>query len=150
MINLGPNVWGPYGWKFLHFITIGYPENPSNQDKLNYKNFFHSLGNVIPCPTCAQHYKQHLNMYPLTDNILSNKKNVINWLIDVHNEVNKSLNKRTYTYDEGIDLILSNFNNGNCFINIINFYNKYQYLIIVILFLLLIVGLKLKNKYLKE
>lgn len=150
MINLGPNVWGPYGWKFLHFITIGYPENPSNQDKLNYKNFFQSLGNVIPCPTCAQHYKQHLNMYPLTDNILSNKKNVINWLIDVHNEVNKTLNKRTYTYEEGIDLILSNFNNGNCLINIINFYNKYQYLIIPIFILLLIVGLKFRKKYLKE
>lgn len=150
MINLGPNVWGPYGWKFLHFITIGYPENPSNQDKLNYKNFFQSLGNVIPCPTCAQHYKQHMDLLPLTDSILSNKKNLINWLIDVHNEVNKTLNKRTYTYEEGIDLILSNFNNGNCLINIINFYNKYQYLIIPIFILLLIVGLKFRKKYLKE
>jgi hypothetical protein len=150
MINLGPNVWGPYGWKFLHFVTFGYPENPSNQDKLNYKNFFYSLGNVIPCPTCAQHYKQHLNMYPLTDNILSNKKNVINWLIDVHNEVNKSLNKRTYTYEEGINLILSNFNKREGFENVTNFFNKHQYLIIAVFILLIFVGLKLRNKYLKE
>ena len=34
----GPNVWGPYGWKFIHYVTLGYPNNPSNEDKLKYLN----------------------------------------------------------------------------------------------------------------
>lgn len=145
MINLGPNIWGPYGWKFLHFVTFGYPENPSNEDKLNYKNFFHSLGNVIPCPSCAEHYKQHIELLPLTDKILSNKTLFINWFIDIHNMANKSLNKKTYSHEEGIKLILSNFKNDNN-----NFFKKHKLLFILISILFVFVVLKLKNKYLKE
>ena len=29
-----PDIWGPHGWKFLHYISFGYPENPT----INIKN----------------------------------------------------------------------------------------------------------------
>ena len=29
----GPNVWGPHGWKFIHYITLGYPRKPTNKIK---------------------------------------------------------------------------------------------------------------------
>lgn len=75
----GPNVWGPHGWKFIHYVTLGYPNNPSNIDKQNYSNFFETLKNVIPCSICGSHFKEHMKAFPLTDNILSNRKKFIEW-----------------------------------------------------------------------
>ena len=33
MAKLGPDVWGPHAWKFLHFVSLGYPDYPTNEDK---------------------------------------------------------------------------------------------------------------------
>ena len=35
-----PKVWGPHGWKFIHYVTLGYPEKPNNAQKERYKAFF--------------------------------------------------------------------------------------------------------------
>ena len=32
-MNMGPDIWGPHGWKFLHFVTLGYPEKPTENEK---------------------------------------------------------------------------------------------------------------------
>ena len=45
----GPDVWGPHGWKFIHYITLGYPNNPTPLDKSQYYNFFESLNPLIEC-----------------------------------------------------------------------------------------------------
>lgn len=96
----GPNTWGPYGWNFLHFVTLGYPINPNNEDKKNYKLFFESLRNILPCPKCAKHYEENLKVLPLTDDILDDKEKFIKWLIDVHNRVNVSTGKPEMEYIE--------------------------------------------------
>ena len=70
---MDPEIWGPHAWIFLHSVTIAYPDNPSAQDKKNYKNFFYSLHNILPCQTCAHNYIGHLQKIPLTNNILSDK-----------------------------------------------------------------------------
>ena len=37
---MNPKIWGPGGWLFLHSITLNYPENPTENDKMYHKNFF--------------------------------------------------------------------------------------------------------------
>ena len=37
----GPEVWGPPGWKFIHYVTMGYSNNPSDELKKKYYNYFH-------------------------------------------------------------------------------------------------------------
>jgi hypothetical protein len=102
---LGPDVWGPHGWKFIHYVTLAYPNNPTKEEKENYKEFFHAIGNVLPCSICSNHYKENISMMPLTDDILSSKDKVINWAIDMHNRVNASRKKKIYTYHEARKLI---------------------------------------------
>ena len=41
--NLNPDIWGPRAWFFLESAVIGYPENPTKEDKLQAKKFFLSL-----------------------------------------------------------------------------------------------------------
>ena len=104
----GPDVWGPHGWKFIHYITLGYPNSPNEKDKERYSNFFNTLKYVIPCSICGNHFRQNLEKYPLNDEVLSSKEKLIEWGITMHNMVNMKNNKKVYTYEEGLDEILKN------------------------------------------
>ena len=103
-----PQEWGPHGWKFIHYVSLGYPENPTEEDKHKYKMFFISLKDVLPCSLCRNHYEENYATMPLTDVILSKRENVVRWVIDIHNVVNASKNKPIIPYDEALKLI-----NGN-------------------------------------
>jgi hypothetical protein len=106
---IGPDKWGVHGWKFIHHIALGYPIEPNDNDKNNYKSFFMLLGNVLPCHICSDHYNEHLLIHPLNDEVLSTKMNFINWTIDMHNEVNKKNGTKIYGYDEALKLIRNNY-----------------------------------------
>ena len=88
-------------WFSLHTITFNYPLKPSNEDIQNYKNFFLSFKNVIPCSICKKNYIRHLNELPI-DNVLDSRKKLVYWLIDMHNMVNGEIGKKIWSYDEVI------------------------------------------------
>ena len=98
-----PEFWGPSGWKFLHSVTFQYPIKPTVNDKAHYKEFFNSLKHTLPCEKCAHHYTSHLRKFPI-DSALETREKLVRWLINVHNEVNKTLGKREYFYEEVIDI----------------------------------------------
>ncbi len=108
-MHLGPDVWGPHLWKSLHMITLGYPNEPTEEQRKNYKSFFENFHLVIPCSICANNYKQNLIDIPLTNDILKNKDSLIKWLIDIHNLVNKETGKGILSYEEAIALMKNNF-----------------------------------------
>jgi hypothetical protein len=151
----GPDVWGPHGWKFLHFVTLGYPYNPSNNIKETYYNFFNHFAKVIPCSICANHFQQNLKKHPLDETVLSSKENLINWGIDIHNEVNLSHGKKIYSYEEGLKNILDGSKPINCsgnmdeFTNLLDGFsdNKYYIITIIILIIIIIImGFQLSKK----
>ena len=46
--SIKPSIWGPHGWKFLHYVSLGYPDSPSYEDKSNYKQFYPlEHGNIV-------------------------------------------------------------------------------------------------------
>jgi hypothetical protein len=102
--NINPTIWGPHLWKFMHYLTLSYPENPTEEEKDTLYNFFHTIKTVLPCEKCRYNFNSHLEKTPLSDEILSNNANVIRWLFDIHNEVNKSNNKPELPYDEFIKI----------------------------------------------
>lgn len=97
---MNPEIWGPHAWFFLHSITLAYPDNPSYGDKENVKTFFKSFYKVLPCPKCRIHYENHLERMPITNEIVESKQQLVQWLIDLHNAVNKSTNKPLLTYED--------------------------------------------------
>jgi FAD-linked sulfhydryl oxidase len=86
---MNPKKWGPKAWFFIHSVALNYPEYPTKSEKENYKIFFSSLENVLPCSVCAHNYKKHLKELPITDNVLASKKNLFLWTVKMHNKVNK-------------------------------------------------------------
>ena len=103
-----PDKWGPHVWQALHYITLGYPEKPTEDQKKKYKNFFVLLKDTLPCYVCANHYGENLKKMPLTDKDLKNKESLIKWLINFHNIVNEMKDKPIIKYIEARKLIDTN------------------------------------------
>lgn len=136
-----PEFWGPHGWIFLHSITFEYPSQPTELDKKKYFEFFNNLHYVLPCVSCAKHYQEHLVKYPLTEEILQNKKTLTQWLIQIHNEVNKSLGKPVLTMNEVIQEYNQKIHN-KLHQNTIHEYIPYCILISIIICLLILYFMK--------
>ena len=101
--SIKPSVWGPQGWAFMHYVSFGYPDNPSSRDKQNYKNFYYSIQNILPCKNCQRNYQENLKEDPI-ENSLRDRDSLIKWVIDIHNKVNKEMSKKEYEYEEAIKL----------------------------------------------
>ena len=106
MVN--PNLWGPHGWKFIHYTALGYPDEPTLQEKNNYKFFYNNLRNTLPCLKCRVHYAENIKNNPI-DNHLNSKIDLFKWTVDIHNITNKDNNKYIYSYDEALAIYTKNY-----------------------------------------
>lgn len=91
--------WGPHGWGFFHAVTFAYPQNPDTLTKQQYAQFFDSIGNVLPCGICRQHFADMLKKYPID---LTSRDTLTRWLVDRHNQVNQRLGKPIMSYDQAV------------------------------------------------
>lgn len=91
-----PDVWGPVFWTTIHITALAYPQKPSYAEKKAAKEFFESLPFLLPCPVCKEHLKTHIRKHPITPH-LDRRDDLFKYTVTLHNEVNKSLNKPTYT-----------------------------------------------------
>ena len=101
-VDYDPMLWGPPGWKFLHFITFSYPERPNRMHQRDYGAFFSSIGNVLPCKSCRQHYQRYLKSAKQDDRgyykFLSSRTDLAKWMVGLHNAVNANNHKDHVNY----------------------------------------------------
>ena len=149
---MNQNIWGSHLWFSLHTISFAYPIKPTLIDQNNYKNFFVSLQNVIPCSVCQRNYKRHLLEHPI-DKHLNSRKDLVYWLIDIHNMVNSEIGKKFMSYDvvlkkyENVyqkDLLIGknmDYDNNDNSVNGFNNKNKYnlEYILLLILIIIFII-----------
>ena len=100
-MRLSPSIWGPPFWLSIHITALAYSKTPSYAEKKAAKEFFESLQFILPCPICREHLKEHLKKFPITPH-LDRREDLFKWTIMLHNEVNMSLNKPTFTELEAI------------------------------------------------
>ena len=87
--NLKTSEWGPAGWRFLHFVAHGCPDQPTPEQAEMYIVFFTSLQHVLPCKLCRDSYRYFLSIHPVR---ASTKVELCHWLWQMHNLVNQKLN----------------------------------------------------------
>lgn len=85
-------IWGPPLWESIHSMTFGYPLEPSDIQKTQYRDFFTGLGHVLPCGWCRVSYNKFItNNVIIEDKDLINRDALIYWGYRIHQEVNKKL-----------------------------------------------------------
>lgn len=105
---MNPNVWGKYQWTSIHFCALGYPKNPSNKIKQNFKIYFNDiLPEILPCESCRTHLRKTLQSeHPITDNDLKNKDTLFKWTVDLHNIVNQRLHKPIISLETALSIYM--------------------------------------------
>jgi len=96
--GMDPAIWGPHFWFVLHLVSFHYSDQPSTAQKEAIRAFYHSVKDILPCGKCRQHYQNYLSHYPIEPH-LDRRMDLVRWVIQVHNFVNKSLGKPVYTED---------------------------------------------------
>ncbi len=105
MIDLtDSDVWGPKAWYLIHHITRRLvKDNPTGQLKSlvleAVDSFFFSLTVLMPCAVCQENYKQKL-IEDGYQNHLDSWKALDEWSHQLHNRVNKMLNKKEMPQSE--------------------------------------------------
>jgi len=91
-----PDVWGAAAWSYMH-CAIETIRHKSQGDKLSdadvgrIRGLLEAIRDTLPCPLCESHFRKHLD--GLSDATLRSATAIRQWLIDVHNEVNRSNGK---------------------------------------------------------
>ena len=96
--NIEPKYWGKNGWIFLDSIALTY--KPEMKDK--YKIFFEQLPYILPCEKCGE---KMLNSVEKLDDALVSKEALMNWLLDIRNEVYISQGRKKTTLISNINEI---------------------------------------------
>ena len=135
-----PTLWGPKLWFFIHTLALNFPINPTFEEVKSYETFFVNLKYIIPCDKCRLHYTQRQEINPVSK-YLTDPNTLFKYTIDLHNEVNKSLGKRVFSYEEVSNIYKNHYNNpykvNNLWKKIFNFKNISIVIVIVILLLLM-------------
>jgi len=94
-------IWGPSLWHTLHVISFNYPINPTKDDKKSYKQYIYLLKKTLPCGICRKNLIKNLKDLPLKGKDLKNRESFSRWVFNLHELVNKMLNKQSgLTYND--------------------------------------------------
>jgi len=103
---MDPKVWGKQYWGFLFSTALGYPRNPDIDTQHNYFRHYFNLANVLPCESCQYNYENHLRKLPLNFHLHS-RMALLNWVLMLHNEVNRTIGKPPITAVQAIQKYLN-------------------------------------------
>lgn len=81
---------GASSWTLLHSIAATYPEQPTNTQQSELKQFMKLFGKFYPCWHCAEDYNQYIEK---SEPIVESQEKFGKWLCDAHNDVNIKLGK---------------------------------------------------------
>lgn len=112
--------WGPRLWYIIHKITYSLPQILNLVEQQLLLLYFTIVGQIIPCPYCASHFKNSIDIKLLNRN-LSNRQNVIDWFTRQHNDIN-IMNKHRIYHSSELDLLYSNTAfNHEYFLELLNY-----------------------------
>jgi hypothetical protein len=93
--GLNTSVWGPCIWFFLHSVSFNYPLKPTEEDKVNYRNFILNLKNILPCGKCRKNLVKNFKKKPITYNDMENRNSFSKYIYDFHEIINTMLHKKS-------------------------------------------------------
>lgn len=107
--KISKSLWGNAFWFMIHFF--GLIVNTSDEKRLLLQLIF-DLRYLMPCPKCKKHLTETLEWYN-ENNVFNNnnKIDIFNFTVDLHNSVNKLLNKNLISYQTARMIYINKMNN---------------------------------------
>ena len=104
---MNTKIWGSSTWHYLHCLALSYSDEPTEHEMKEYEAFFQNL--ILPCAACTIHYRENIKKMPP---VLTSRKELFRWTVDLHNLVNQQTGKPEITYEQAATEIQANaFNN---------------------------------------
>ena len=97
---------GRHSWALLHSMANTYPENPTDEEKKLMKKFMYGLARSYPCRVCGGHLLKMLDKKGLK---IDSRKEFGEYLCNIHNIVNKVLNKTQFDCNKTFDVWNGNY-----------------------------------------
>ena len=98
---------GRHSWALLHSMANTYPDNPTEKEKKLMKKFMYGLAKSYPCKVCGGHLLKMLDKKGLK---IDSKKEFGEYLCNIHNIVNKVLNKTQFDCNKTFEVLNENYN----------------------------------------
>ena len=117
---------------YFYSIAFQYPENPTDMDKQKYYTYL--LGKKRTTMSNCRHYQTNFEKLPIN---LESRKELIEWLIDLHNEVNIKNGKKVLSYNEVYKIYNDLYENKK------NSYNCLKVIIVIAIIVILLLLQKL-------
>lgn len=90
-MGVDPTKWGPGAWRFLHNVTLLFPDTPSPSKTRPFRKLFTLLPKVLPCGKCRAHLRQTYRRLPPD---FRNRAVLVRWMYKVHEQTNVDLHKK--------------------------------------------------------
>lgn len=101
MHTSSPEVFGPPVWFTLHTGAAHLPENLSPVSLTRIKAFIDGIPDMlVACEVCSEHARGYIEKNKGRINSFKTGSDIFNFYVDFHNDVNKRLNKRLFSYEE--------------------------------------------------
>jgi hypothetical protein len=94
-----PSLWGFHAWKFLHMAALSFPDQPTTDDKNDFKTFFYSLKHVLPCGKCRNNFNKHIKEIPI-DKYLDSPDSLFTWVVKLQNIIASDFGGKLQNKDE--------------------------------------------------
>jgi len=94
---MSKTVWGPITWKFLHTMIAKLRPEHFREQRNSLIQLIKGTCETLPCPDCRMHAIQNIKRARL--DLITSKDNLVNFLFEFHNLVNKQTRKQEYSKD---------------------------------------------------
>ena len=85
--QIHPSAWGKSTWQFIETIIATYPrDSPSIEHRDHVYHFLDSLGYLLPCADCRNHYKSFIKRHSIGD-ALTNRITLLHFYYHLRLEV---------------------------------------------------------------
>ncbi len=90
---MNTSAWSPPSWRSLFFIAAGYDVNETDKKIKDpkYKNYFRSIGDVLPCRYCRESYEKFFDSMDIQAYMDMPSCGLIRFVYDMKNLVNAKL-----------------------------------------------------------
>ena len=99
-LRLNKESLGHISWEVLHTFAASYPTKPTKEDQKQFKNLISAFTHLYPCPDCRKSFKLLISENPVKT---GNREEVVNYICDIHNLVNKKLGKEIFDCKKAMD-----------------------------------------------